>query len=149
MKACTKCKTEKPLDEFYVDRRRKDGRQPWCKACHNAWRAANRAANPERLKENSRRYYLANKDRQKANGRAAHLLRKYRLTVQEYDAMLSKQGGVCAICKQPPSDRRFPVDHCHSSGEVRGILCDRCNRLIGQAGDDPEILLNAVAYLKP
>lgn len=147
MKHCLKCKTEKPLAEFHVDRSRKDGRQPWCKGCHSIWRAASRAANPERQRANSRRHYLANKERHQANGRAAHLLRKYRLTVKEYDATLSSQGGVCAICKKPPGDRRFPVDHCHSSGVVRGILCDRCNRLIGQAGDDPEILRNAAVYL--
>lgn len=49
------------------------------------------------------------------------------ITPEEYDALLNKQNGECAICHQPPGKRRLSVDHSHQTGQIRGLLCDRCN----------------------
>lgn len=69
-----------------------------------------------------------------------------------YDEMLSSQGGVCKICGRPDTGRintrRLFVDHCHKTGRVRGILCYKCNTLIGHAQDDPERLRKAAEYLE-
>ncbi|MGE3341519.1 MAG: endonuclease VII domain-containing protein [Candidatus Altimarinota bacterium] len=73
----------------------------------------------------------------------------YRLTPEDYQFLLEKQNGVCAICLQPSSDdRSLAVDHCHTTGKVRGLLCMRHNLLLGFAQDDPQILTAAIQYLK-
>jgi hypothetical protein len=64
--------------------------------------------------------------------------------------MLAKQGNMCAICCTPKtaSIKRFAVDHCHSSGRVRGILCARCNSILGHSRDNIETLKAAIRYLE-
>ena len=67
---------------------------------------------------------------------------------REYDRMVEAQGGLCAICEQPPSGKRptLHVDHKHG-GDVRALLCGNCNTGIGKLGDDPMRLMRAAAYL--
>lgn len=74
---------------------------------------------------------------------------KFGITVEKYEEMFKKQEGKCLICKRPPSGRfkRLAVDHCHKTGEIRGLLCSRCNRAIGYFYDDPALLQQAVDYL--
>lgn len=74
-------------------------------------------------------------------------VKKYGLTEQCYASMMDAQGGVCAICKDPPKQRRLAVDHCHTSGKIRGLLCGPCNVSLGQFKDDPRLLLEAAKYL--
>lgn len=76
--------------------------------------------------------------------------RLYNLTPEAVDALLTFQKQGCAICTAPASEqpKRFAVDHDHVTGKVRGLLCDRCNRCIGLAGDSPERLRNAAQYLE-
>lgn len=78
--------------------------------------------------------------------------RKYGVTPEMYDEKLKAQGGVCAICYQPPHGNAgrpsLCVDHDHEHGRLRDLLCQQCNRLLGQANDNPDVLLEAVAYLK-
>lgn len=75
-------------------------------------------------------------------------LRKYGLTVEQYDQMFRQQSGVCAICKQPEVQRRnLSVDHKHGTTIVRGLLCVRCNAAIGQLRDDPMYATAAADYL--
>lgn len=78
------------------------------------------------------------------------MTRKYGLTKAEFDLLLEQQGGVCAICAGPRSGpgKRFHVDHCHDTGQVRGLLCGNCNTAIGLLGDDPERAEKAAAYLR-
>jgi len=86
------------------------------------------------------------------------LKRIYGITVEQYDDLLEKQNGRCAICRSNNSfgknyvhkknRSRFAVDHCHSTGRVRGLLCTRCNRALGLIGDDIESALRMVDYLK-
>lgn len=73
----------------------------------------------------------------------------YGLAPGEYDALLAKQGGACAICRGKPRRLRLAVDHDHTTGRVRGLLCKRCNHdLLGAAHDDPAILRRALEYLE-
>jgi hypothetical protein len=67
-----------------------------------------------------------------------------------YQAQLAKQGGGCAICGKPPKPggRRLNIDHAHATGEVRGLLCARCNRGLGWFADSPHLLFAAAAYLR-
>lgn len=80
--------------------------------------------------------------------------RLYGITVEQFNARLSEQGGVCAICRRPESDlgssgrlRPLSVDHDHVTGAVRGLLCNRCNGMLGYARDSVETLKGAIAYL--
>lgn len=79
-------------------------------------------------------------------------LAKYGMTHADYEDLLAKQNGACAVCKSttPNTDRikNFPIDHCHVTGKVRGLLCSRCNRAIGLLQDKVELLEAAVEYLK-
>jgi hypothetical protein len=82
--------------------------------------------------------------------RANHLFRRYGITLDDYEQMFNMQQGRCAICltdKPGGGNRMFQVDHDHSTGVVRGLLCSRCNQLLGYAQDDAEILAKAAQYL--
>jgi hypothetical protein len=107
-----------------------------------AYCQANRAAINERARV-ARQARKQNNDPSLWN---ADLKRLYGISVAEYDALLAKQGGVCAICRQH-SKRRLCVDHCHLTGTVRGLLCDRCNLGLGYLKEDQASLVAALAYL--
>ena len=132
---------------------------------HRKWRAANRG----RLREQSRKYAAANKESVRANQKKhqltetyaatrlrLHLARKFKITVEQYNAMLEAQNGVCKICGFSCGAKRrgtrkmmsLSVDHDHSTGKVRGLLCNSCNVGLGRFKDNINSLERAVAYLK-
>ncbi len=81
------------------------------------------------------------------------LKKLYGIDLVEYQRLLDVQGGVCAICGQPPvggktSSASLHVDHDHETGRVRGLLCTKCNPAIGQFDDDPKLLEAAAEYLR-
>lgn len=78
------------------------------------------------------------------------LNRKYGISIQEYEKILESQNNRCAICKQsePNGKGVFHVDHCHNNGHVRGILCAKCNILLGHADDNIVTLMSAIEYLR-
>lgn len=73
--------------------------------------------------------------------------RKFGITKLQYDKLLEKQKGVCAVCKSKPLKKRLAVDHCHKTNLVRGLLCSDCNMGIGLFKDNPETLKTAIIYL--
>jgi hypothetical protein len=76
--------------------------------------------------------------------------REYGITLEDYDRMYDEQNGRCAICRtNTPGGpgERFCVDHCHSTGTVRGLLCNNCNRALGHFKDDALLLQQAIKYL--
>lgn len=80
-----------------------------------------------------------------------YFLRKYNLTLLEYDKMLARQAGRCAVCQsKKPGGRSglFAVDHDHETGKIRGLLCNKCNTGLGLFDDDPDSLVNASTYLR-
>lgn len=95
-------------------------------------------------------YQKRNREHASVMQRNWNLLNKYGITSEDYERMLAEQNGVCAICGGPPEGSRwkqFHVDHCHTTGRVRGLLCGRCNRGMGYLCDDPEIALRAARYV--
>ncbi len=84
--------------------------------------------------------------------RFAQRLKKYGITPECYHRMFDEQSGACAICKTTdPGDKasgRFFVDHCHTTGNVRGLLCNNCNFGIGQFRDNTSTLLAAIRYIE-
>jgi hypothetical protein len=83
----------------------------------------------------------------RARKRAEMLRREYGLSVREYEAMVERQGGACAICRTKPA-ARLCVDHCHKTGRVRDLLCDRCNLALGKCHDDPQLARKFADYLE-
>lgn len=77
----------------------------------------------------------------------SELKRLYGLTMEQYHQMLEQQNGRCAICKSLPGKRRLDVDHNHITNAVRGLLCSRCNRMLGAAHDRADVLRLAIRYL--
>jgi hypothetical protein len=133
----------------------------FCGACYNAWLAdtnpgyrARRIARFKAWKEaNPEKWALARSrlsDRQQRYQRHSDLRRKYGIEPDQYEELLIKQGGVCAICEQPesqPDRKSLSVDHCHRTHRIRGLLCSRCNTGIGKFNDDPGLLMRAAKYL--
>ncbi len=79
--------------------------------------------------------------------RADHLKRAFGLTVTAYEAILAAQGEACAICKRAQGTASLHVDHDHANGEIRGLLCFRCNNALGLLWDDADVLQSAIEYL--
>lgn len=75
------------------------------------------------------------------------LKNKYGLTLKGKEELLTDQGGMCPICKTVLAVKGSHVDHNHTTGEVRGLLCGKCNTGLGQFSDSPELLLAAAKYL--
>ena len=80
--------------------------------------------------------------------RESNLFQKYKITIKDFNESFALQDNVCAVCKSlEPNGGKWVVDHCHRSGNLRGILCDWCNRALGLMLDKPEVALSAAEYL--
>lgn len=135
LKVCPKCKSTKEKKEFGKDARTASGVSSWCKLCKKQWRAQHRKDNPEYYKE------LDHKNDLKKN---------YGITPEQYKNMFDAQSGCCACCGQSHEvfRKRLHVDHDHSIGQVRALLCTECNPGLGYFQDSIHRLEMAIAYLK-
>lgn len=127
MKSCAMCKTVKPLSEFHKQPSGPQGRHSYCKECY-----ASRYNGVRKRNENP------------AKKAALNYKRRYGLSVEQVQALLTAQGGICAICGTTP--KRPCVDHSHTTGKVRGVLCHGCNIKL-PAVEDAGFLRAASAYL--
>ena len=102
-------------------------------------------------KEYCKRYYQKNKTAH----RNRMLKLNFGITLEEYNEIFNQQDGVCAICETAETGTRngapitLAVDHCHDTGEIRGLLCRQCNSALGWFKDDRELLYKALMYLAP
>jgi hypothetical protein len=78
------------------------------------------------------------------------MLAKYGVTPEGYQDLLDKAGGCCEICGTDTcaTGYKLAIDHCHTTGKVRGVLCQACNTALGSFKDDADIIRRAIAYLK-
>lgn len=137
LKSCTKCGQSKPMADFHLYASGKP--KSWCKVCQLAYMRDKRRDIPKVTKAVIKR--------------RERLKEKFGITEQEYDAMLVAQHGVCAICGMP--ERKIirgvvpplAVDHCHTTGNVRGLLCHACNIGLGMFRDNPGLLVKAIEYI--
>lgn len=83
----------------------------------------------------------------KGRQRRAELMRRYGITLEDYNDLFDRQRGVCAICDEF-SKRRLSVDHCHATNRNRGLLCDNCNLGLGKFRDNPFLLRRAAKYIE-
>lgn len=132
LKICSKCKIEKSTALFYKRNNRKSGFSSKCQDCLRA--------------EPKNRDILKYKN--------LDLMKSYGISLDDYNVILSAQDGCCKICSTPQASLKgkkkyLCVDHCHDTGIIRGLLCDKCNRGIGLLNDSIQLLENAVIYLTP
>lgn len=134
-KKCNRCKNELDASKFHRNKANKDGLNNRCAKCTVEYNNERYHKN-DNLKIYQRAYAKANKTR----------LKKYGITVSQYEQMLENQNNSCAICLK--SFGQVYVDHCHATGKVRGLLCLKCNTGIGLLEDSVENLKNAISYLE-
>lgn len=115
---CTHCGVIKPLAEFPLRAEQRGLPRSQCRAC---WNARSQAIRNRRL---------------------------YGISEVSYARLFAEQGSRCAICGRDPEVRHLSVDHDHATGAVRGLLCRMCNIGIGAFREDPEVMCNAIAYLR-
>ena len=141
MKTCTKCETEKDEHQF---RNRGNGLHSWCRECE-------KEANKARYIPRPKRERVVRSDKEISLGAKKRMLKhRYGITIEEYEAMYEIQNGVCAICENEfklGGHKGLYVDHDHSTGEVRGLLCSSCNSAIGKLRESKIIIENAIKYL--
>lgn len=131
-KTCTKCGIKKSIEMFRKHPLGKYGVHSWCKDCEAEYKKENR-------------------DKLRISGRAYQIDRLYGLSMEEHDMLLAKQNGVCPGCGVTSFNDKshyLAVDHNHETGEVRGLLCLKCNRILGLANDSPSILRALADYLE-
>lgn len=131
-KVCKTCKKNKSISEYYRAERTRDGRRGSCRYCDM----------------DARRKRLAKADPDQR--RSVVLKNKYGITLEDYEKMSKNQGGRCHICKTDDYGKKglLVVDHCHSTGSVRGLLCYSCNIALGLFKDNISVLRDAITYLE-
>lgn len=145
LRKCRLCRRWEVLSNFHKDLSKKDGFRHECKTCR--LKQAREYYNTAKRKEFVSRYIKLNKTRRRNNT----LRYMYNLSIEDYEQMLFRQNGKCAICGKVEERKSSPflcVDHCHKTGKIRGLLCHRCNSAIGKLNDDPELLRKAIVYLE-
>jgi len=135
MKQCSRCKEKKDLSLFSKDTARKDGHNHRCKACHSdvgkEWK---QRADPQKLKENQYK---------------AHIKHKYGVSIEWVEERLAAHDYKCKVCETEMKlhTNTVAIDHCHETGEVRDVVCKKCNLAMGQFRDDPKLIEKAIDYL--
>ena len=154
-KRCPTCEATKPRGEFGLNRTRSDGLSHSCKVCTRERSKRWRESDPDHARKNQSRLADLYRDepRRYLNYRYQG---RYGISLDDYERMLSEQGGACAICRTAPNGVRLAVDHDHSCCPtksrscgrcVRGLLCGTCNRGLGYFRDDPKLIAAALKYL--
>lgn len=144
-RVCTTCRVLQPLQAYARKASFPLGRQYVCRACFSTAKRETRAKDPAKARAAGRRWSRA----QKETTRWRRILKVYGLTRLQWEAMFDAQGQRCACCGSdtPQGKRGWHVDHDHKTEVVRGILCQRCNPMLGCAQDSIEILQAGIAYL--
>lgn len=107
-----------------------------------------RATRARTVRTRRTREQIAKAKARSATTHARHILVTYGITADEYQRMHRFQGGRCALCRRATgATRRLAVDHCHATGRVRGLLCKRCNTILGHARDDVDFFWRCSEYL--
>jgi hypothetical protein len=124
-KICGKCDEVKSINNFHLDKCTATKLTSWCKDCKKDYQDSN-----------------------KRKIKSSRLTKVYGIDIDTYDSMMTSQGGRCDVCTELLLGNTINVDHCHTTGKVRGLLCSPCNFLLGNAKDNTFILNAAIKYLE-
>ena len=141
MKTCAACLERKSTDHFLSNRKFADRLGVHCHVCRLA-----KQSTPRYQRERQKRMDEYNPGVRWANG----MRLKYGISEREFEAMAEAQNYGCAICGAKTCDAAhslLAVDHCHSTGKVRGLLCSQCNHGLGNFRDNVQLIARAMAYL--
>lgn len=161
MKKCKMCEQQLPLEQFKKHKLTKDKLNIWCNSCQAAYQKEWVKQNPDKANWRKRNPEQSIKTRRVWESNNPEKVRGCWIkqywpdltgneAIVEYQKLFDKQKGLCAICNTPENNKRkrLAVDHDHSTGKVRGLLCDRCNRGLGYFKDSPELLHKGINYLR-
>lgn len=125
---CRKCNVNKPLSEFYNNEHSKR-----CKECERE---------RKKLERQKRSHHRTDKNKR--------LKKQYGISIEQYEEILVNQNNLCSICKEEDVSKykTLNVDHCHKTGQIRGLLCQGCNLGLGHFKDNIKILEQAIKYLE-
>lgn len=118
-----------------------------CKHGHLAERRTNHGQCCECSKKNTNKHYHKKQQSDSRFRYSKHLKHTFGISLEEFDQLVLKAGNCCQICTTPFTETPN-VDHCHSTGVIRGVLCGNCNRGLGLLKDDIDVLEKAIGYLK-
>ena len=144
-KRCPKCGIVKEVTEFHRNKRQAGGFQSYCKKCF--------LANQKKYRQTEKaKKVMRETDRKRRNsptGKSKILMRKYGISLEQWQGLFDKQEGCCAICGTHQSELKqtLNVDHCHVTEIVRGLLCINCNMAIGLLQDNSNTAKKASEYL--
>lgn len=147
MRECPKCSTEKSASEFGKNKSRPDGLSFWCKDCQNDYQKKRYQDDPEKKLAHSRRYHQENKPRLQLEAWRRTAVKRG-VPSDMLEAVEVARQAECWLCGIVPKARAHAVDHCHETGEFRGILCGPCNTMLGRLDDDPEVFDKIAQYLR-
>jgi|10_taG_2_1085330.scaffolds.fasta_scaffold00018_71 hypothetical protein len=136
LKRCPTCKLVKSLEKFCTSKNSNGGYSSHCKECS---KHLTKKITPQQRKK----YY----SRSKEKVRNYNLIKKYGITLEEYNIMLKKQNNVCAICGCKDKKKSLAVDHDHKTKKIRGLLCSRCNPALGFIQESPKLIKELLKYL--
>lgn len=147
-KICSKCKQSKLLSEFWRDNARPDGHKSQCKKCSYAYHRLPEAR--RKRQKYSRAHYAKHKNLRRCRDNA----HAHGMTVEEYDSFFAKRNYKCEVCGMTQQEsykllnRTLDIDHCHESGENKGLLCSHCNVASGMLKDDLDLAFRLWRYLE-
>jgi len=148
-KICRRCGDDLPISAFDTyPKYNKRYAKSMCTVCDREKKREWRAENPEKVKKQNKK---SNSKRTTEQHRKSDLRKKYGMTLEDFETMIAKQGHLCAICSTDLSElntKNVHIDHCHTNGHVRGILCRKCNVGLGFFMDNKENLRSAIEYLE-
>lgn len=142
-KTCSCCKVQKSVKDFYKRTSSPDGLAYLCKPCDTQKHREFNDNNRELVFKRRKKFRDENKARLSVKKNRAKCSPEY------FHKLFEEQNGSCAICglHQNKMRRRIAIDHAHDTKEIRGLLCDNCNRSLGLLKDSIEVLQNAISYL--
>lgn len=126
----------------------------YCKPCGKKRKTESQSACKKRWRENNREKWRKQRrdDYRFGKARGRHLKYHYGISLEDYDEMFRQQNGLCAICEKPEiatnqfGVKRLAVDHDHTTGKIRGLLCQRCNMAIGLMDNNSNLFEAAIQY---
>ena len=149
IKICFRCKKEKESTDFYRSKAIKSGFMNECKECNGERNKKWRIKNKLKASKTSKEWALNNPERSRLLKLKSYLRRKYNITVEEFEKRKKAQQNRCLICEKVfVLSSQTHVDHNHSTKKVRGILCTRCNFIVGMVENEGDIILKSIEYIK-